>query len=480
MSMFVRPALGTLTADNALAKNSGTTLTSRSSAGIRQYGRAVIAMGNACIYQVLTDRRQKCTNRADQEMQRLCCAISSVDTRPTLVGRRIRASAGLFASRHRSAAGGFLGALLAAFLSPTAASADDQDKTGTSAFGESAAQSSVQSLVDQPAGPSNWTISVEGIVLQRLGVVNQTLVARVPGSVPFLATAIAPGAEAFNSNQFRQVFSAGPKLRLMYNDASGYGVELSYFNTFGRSVTESVGPDSPPNWLVMRAPGRFWQTQDFPYQAMAWSSSTKLYNAELDGRVNLFDRVTVLAGFRWLQLQDDLTGTLPPPDRSAPRWKTTCPLCNLFQVTAGGPIGALPPFWNTATVNNLYGVQVGVDGTLLEFGRLSLGGRMTVGVFDNNAEQSTGVSIAKVVYPTTATKNGLAVVSEAGLQLKYRVTTGLALKAGYNVLWLVGVALAPGQINETYAARSDVRAFGVNRGSNVVFQGATFGLEYTF
>ncbi len=105
---------------------------------------------------------------------------------------------------------------------------------------------------------------------------------------------------------------------------------------------------------------------------------------------------------------------------------------------------------------------------------------MTVGLFDNYAEQSTGVSIAKVVYPTTATTSGFAVVSEAGLQLKYRVNSGLSLRAGYDVLRLVGVALAPGQINETYAARSDVHALGINRGSNVLFQGATFGLEYTF
>ena len=283
-------------------------------------------------------------------------------------------------------------------------------------------------------------------MLQRLGGVNQALVARVPGSVPFLATSIVPGTETFNSNQFHQVFSGRPETSSDLQRQSGYGAELSYFNTFGRSATTSIGPDNPPNWLVMKAPGGFWQTQDFPYQAMAWSSSTKLYNAEINGRLNLSERVTVLAGFRWLRLNDDLTGTLPPPDRSAPTWKTTCPMCNLFQVTAGGSIGALPPFWNTGTVNNLYAVQIGIDGTLLAFGRFSLGGRMTVGLFDNNAEQSTGVSIAKVVYPTTASTNGLAVVSEAALQLKYRVATGLSLKAGYDVLWLVGVALAPGQI----------------------------------
>jgi len=77
----------------------------------------------------------------------------------------------------------------------------------------------------------------------------------------------------------------------------------------------------------------------------------------------------------------------------------------------------------------------------------------------------------------------VAFASEASLQVKYQLTNGLALKAGYEVLWLDGVALAPGQIHETYTAPTtppNVRALGVNCRSNVLFQGATFGLEYSF
>jgi hypothetical protein len=66
--------------------------------------------------------------------------------------------------------------------------------------------------------------------------------------------------------------------------------------------------------------------------------------------------------------------------------------------------------------------------------------------------------------------------------LKYRVRDGLALKAGYEVLWLDGVALAPGQIQETLTTQSSapVHALGVNSGSSVLFQGFTAGLEYSF
>jgi hypothetical protein len=90
---------------------------------------------------------------------------------------------------------------------------------------------------------------------------------------------------------------------------------------------------------------------------------------------------------------------------------------------------------------------------LLELGRFSLDGLIKVGLFDNHAGQSTGVSLQKVVYPSQATTDQAAVVSEAGLQLKYQLVQGLALKAGYEALWLGGVALAPGQIQELIRCR---------------------------
>ena len=115
----------------------------------------------------------------------------------------------------------------------------------------------------------------------------------------------------------------------------------------------------------------------------------------------------------------------------------------------------------------------------MEFDGWSLDGLIKIGLFDNNAEQSTGVSLQKQVYPSTARTNHAAFVSEASLQLKYQLTKGLALRAGYEALWLDGVALAPGQIQETVTLAS-VHARGVNSGSNVLFHGAAIGLEYSF
>jgi opacity protein-like surface antigen len=86
------------------------------------------------------------------------------------------------------------------------------------------------------------------------------------------------------------------------------------------------------------------------------------------------------------------------------------------------------------------------------------------------------------VYESGASANNAAFVGEGGLQCKYQVTNGITLKLGYEVLWLSGVALAPGQIQETYTIYSPtgVNTLDVNSRSSVLFHGVTAGLEFSF
>ena len=329
-----------------------------------------------------------------------------------------------------------------------------------------------------PEAP-RWTLSLEAIMLERSSGTNRTLVERVPGSVPFLTTLTTPGTEAFNSGDFNHGFAAGPRVRLSYRFDAAYGIEATYFNVFARSASTTTGPDSPADWLVMRAPGLFWQTQDFAYQGMTWTSETNLYSAEINARRTFAGGITLLAGVRWLQLNDKLVGTLSPPDLTAPTWKQTCKFCTISQITPGGTAGNYPPFWSTATTNNLFGIQFGAEGRLLEIGRLAFDGAIKAGLFDNIASQVTGVSLEKIVYPASSTANRLAFAAEAGVQLRYQLQERLVLKVGYEALWLAGVALAPAQIDETHTTAT-VSARGVDTGSNVLFQGFSFGVEYSF
>ena len=100
----------------------------------------------------------------------------------------------------------------------------------------------------------------------------------------------------------------------------------------------------------------------------------------------------------------------------------------------------------------------------------------------NHVSELTGVSLAKTVYESGASTNHAAFVGEGGLQCKYQVTSGITLKLGYEVLWLSGVATAPGQIRETYILSSPTRVdtHGVSSNSNVLFHGVIAGLEFSF
>lgn len=351
----------------------------------------------------------------------------------------------------------FLCAMVAMlFLSITASAGDQVNSTGKSADSKDSPPPFSQVPVDQSQGaPPRWTVSVDFIILDRIGSVNRTLVERVPGNVPLPNLSTTPGTKALNSNNFRPGFSPGGRIDVIRHGDSGYDLEVLYFQTAGWSSARSVGPDNPPDWLVMRAPGGFLQTQDHSYQAMAWVYDTKLYNAEFNVRWNLYSRLTLLAGFRWVQLSENLQGSLVP-------------------------LEGLKPFWNTRTTNNLFGLQIGADGKIWERGRFSINGLIKAGAYVNNAEESTGVSIFKVLRPSSTKTNHAAFVGEIGLQCKYQVSKGLGLKAGYEALWLEGVALAPGQIQETYTTQPDiVHALGVSS-SGVFFHGATVGLAYSF
>ena len=329
---------------------------------------------------------------------------------------------------------------------------------------DTAVDKPLESACDPSRSHPRWTVSADFIILDRIGGVPYALVETVPHSVSLNDLPSTPGTVMLNAGDLQQGFSGGPKLGLIRHGDNCYDLELSYFQIDGWNDFRSIGP-TPDDWLVMRAAGDFLQTQDHRHtQMMAWDYSSRLYNAELNLRRNISDRLTLLAGFRWANLSEELQGTLPElpgtwPDRRE-------------------------PFWETKVKNNLYGFQIGADGKLFERNRFSIDGLLKAGMFINNAVETTMVSIDRQPYWESASTNQVACLGELGLECKYQVTRKLLLKMGYETIWLQGVALAPGQISDTYcyygSTQTYVQALGINCGSGVFYHGATAGLEYSF
>ena len=309
-----------------------------------------------------------------------------------------------------------------------------------------------------PSDCLRWTAGVDFIILDRIGSVNQPLVSTYPPHNPIIP---GTGTERLDAGNLDQSFASGPRVDLIRRGDSGCDLEFSFFEIDTWNSAKSIAPNpSPlPNWLVFMAPGNFVQTTDYSYQSMGWEHAAKLANAELNVRWNPCPRVTVLAGFRWVELWEDLQGTIEPSDRTS-------------------------PFWDTKTRNDLYGFQIGGGWKVWNGGGFSIDGALKAGIYDNTAEETTGVSIYREVYWESCAANRAAFLGEIDLQCKYQVTPRLAAKIGYEAMWLQGVALAPNQVQETYchgdAAPIYVQARGIDGGSSVFFHGATVGLEFSF
>ncbi|MGJ4907253.1 hypothetical protein [Bradyrhizobium sp. HKCCYLS2033] len=247
------------------------------------------------------------------------------------------------------------------------------------------------------------------------------------------------------------------------------------------TAVRSTGPETPAQWLVMKAPGSFWQTQDYSYQSMVWRDDTRLHSLEAEARLELSPRTTLLLGVRWLQLRDQLQGTLTPDDLGEPAWKLlgAVTLPNAVPL-ANSSIVVNPPFWTTTTMNNLYGIQVGARSELWQIGRLSVEGVIKAGLYDNRSRQTTLVSMAKQLFPASAATSAAAFVAEGGLVAKYRLTGSVTLKFGVDALWFDGVALAPAQIQKVSTTPTSVSASGVDHRGTTLFRGMSFELDYAF
>jgi hypothetical protein len=171
-----------------------------------------------------------------------------------------------------------------------------------------------------------------------------------------------------------------------------------------------------------------------------------LYNrSELDStEVNLrrrLGRLSLLAGFRWVEFMDE----------------SQLDAAFFFPISIGTNIN-----------NHLYGGQIGVDGTLWDNGcRLRLDSFLKAGVYYNHIDSTTFVSAGQVFVEFQDSVDRTAFVGELGLLGVYEWSDNWALRAGYQLLWLEGIALAPEQ-------------FGSLDTSGLFAHGAVIGVEFAY
>lgn len=127
------------------------------------------------------------------------------------------------------------------------------------------------------------------------------------------------------------------------------------------------------------------------------------------------------------------------------------------------------------TNNYLYGFQIGAEPYLVGAGgALRLDGLIKAGIYGNHASQ--GVSSPVLGTNVEARRDLASFAGEVGVAVVYRINRAIALRGGYELLWLSQVALAPDQSRKTNLSAPSAQ---LDLGT-AFLHGATASVEFAF
>ena len=247
-------------------------------------------------------------------------------------------------------------------------------------------------------------------------------------------------------NDFDMGYAGGPDISIERRLGDGPnsvevrflgGLEWNSLHQYGVLGNIDIGPITLPTALDVNG----------NYQS-------KLNSTEINLRHQRSDRVTWLAGFRVIELSEELAYSV---DFLVP---------NLTGVS-----------WDTN--NHLYGTQVGADVALWRLNApLAVNGLFKAGIYGNNADNDFTADVLGTPFlDGGADGSPVAFVGEIGVTTTYQVTSHFALRGGYQLMWISGVALAAEQAEATINAL-DQNVIDTN--GDVFYHGALVGGEFTW
>lgn len=303
-----------------------------------------------------------------------------------------------------------------------------------------------------------WTGRVDALLLWR----------NAPYNRPLFNEAAGAGATVMNANQLNSPPAAGPRFSLFRTNSCGDSIEVNYFRAFNFDANRSL--PFAPGAYTLSPPGIYGVIPVGPLDQATVNLGSAVQGVEVNGRVRYGESVEFLTGFRWIEWRESMTitdsYTIPGPPPPIP----------------GGDI------YTTNAINDLYGVQIGVDSNLWDRGgRFRVEGLVKAGAYVNVASQNSTWQydptnpFAKA--SVTANSTPAAFVGEVGLTGVYALTKSIDFRFGYMGLWLESIVqptnilslqnLSGGAVTPPLPAiTGDIAATG-----GVVLQGLTLGLE---
>jgi hypothetical protein len=285
-----------------------------------------------------------------------------------------------------------------------------------------------------------WTGRVGAVILQRGRLASEPLIidGNGPPSPPFVAIV--------NASDLNLPTSAGVDVGLIRH-GEYFDVDLRYFGIQGTATT---GPTLAPPGQFVVLPGSL--PIPFPASTLySVSYGTQLDSFEANLRRNVSQSLTILAGFRYLYFRDQFAVSV---DSSVFPQST--------RVAFDGN-------------NNLFGFQIGADGILWDNGnRFRIESAIKAGVYGNAAQNSVLLSNSSpFLLESKTSAQPTAFVGDLNFTGVYQLTDTWSVRAGYQLLWLAGVAVAADQAADTFSGS----ILAVNTSGNAFFHGALVGAE---
>lgn len=246
---------------------------------------------------------------------------------------------------------------------------------------------------------------------------------------------------AFSSgNDFGFDWTAGPDVTIDRRTASGNIWDARFFNNYESATNQFVSPGAFIG-AGFTGPGG---TNFLAHYA------TKLDSFELNWEHPLTDQFLFLAGFRAIDLDDDL-------------------VYHLNTTVATGDYGYR---------NHLYGGQLGGDWALTGRGnplQISVVGK--AGIYSNSSEggitQSAGGTPIQSFLGTGSTT---AFVGELDISAAYIFSRHWAIRGGYQLLWLDDLALASDAASRSLTNPALLRT--VSSNGDLFYNGATAAIDF--
>jgi hypothetical protein len=245
--------------------------------------------------------------------------------------------------------------------------------------------------------------------------------------------------------------NTGLRLILGYRLGDCWAVEGTYYGIWNMNSSATAVGD---NNLAIPGDLGLASIDFFNADRMVVTYNTRLNNAEINFvRENCCNDWAWLIGFRFLELDD------------------------VFNIASQRDIDTGISNYNIHANNDLYGPQIGAR-IVKRYCRWGWDATGKIGIFGNAASQTQFESDFPPGFflrdPVTARGGQVACVADFNISGTYRLNETWGIRAGYNVLWIEGIATAPDQLDFTDTPTSGSNLVSVG---GLFIHGASVGLE---